>query len=205
MKRPAARPIRHVLNDQRRRADPRRRHGQREPAASARPPGPEAGTGRRAERLAASPTWPSRATESQPAALVGRLREPGQRRRRPCSSCTSWRASKPPSKVRTTPPHSEHWRRGMSRNSIGIRPPDYSVAPPAPAGRADDERDPKPRRQAVTTPLERLVGLIVVFLPASHGGPHGTDESPDSDHPLNIHELFTSAGGASCRSGAGPQ
>jgi hypothetical protein len=79
----------------------------------------------------------------------------------------------------------------MSRNSIGIRPPDCSVAPPALAGRADDERDPKPRSQAVTASLERLVRLVVVFLPASHGGAHGSDESPDSDQPSNIHELFT--------------
>ena len=71
----------------------------------------------------------------------------------------------------------------MSRNSIGIGPPDCSVAPSAPAGRADDERDPVPRRQAVTAPLERLVRLVVVFLPASHG-PHGSYESPDFRPPV---------------------
>ena len=71
----------------------------------------------------------------------------------------------------------------MSRNSIGIGPPDCPVTPPASAGRADDEGDPLPGRQAVTAPLDRLVRLVVVFLPAPHGGPHGSYESPDSDHP----------------------
>ena len=143
------------------------------------------GAGRRSERRGAChASRPSRTKDSQPAALVAGCPSLDSGGDDPARRVSRGGLASHQARGRITPPHSEHWRRGMSRNSIGIRSPDCSAAPPAPAGRADDERDPKPRRQAVTAPLERLVRLVFVFLPASHGGPHRSYDWPDSDHPI---------------------